>query len=407
MPAPAPAILRHPPFALFWFARVGSTAAYHLQAVAIGWQVYALTGSALDLGLIGLVQFLPVVGLTFVAGPLADRYDRKTIASLCQLVHGACAALLTAGTLGGWLTVEGIFALVAVVGAARAFESPTMAALVPGLVPPGLLPRATAWSASANQTAQIVGPALGGLLYGVAPAVAFATAAALFWSAALLSALIRAARAGTARAPVTLKSLFGGIGFVRRQPIILGTLSLDLFAVLLGGAVALLPIFARDILGTGPWGLGLLRASPAVGALCMSVWLAHHPLKHRVGRTLFGVVILFGLATMVFGLSTSLPLSMAALATLGAADVVSVVIRFSLVQLNTPDDMRGRVSALNALFVGTSNQLGDFESGVVAALLGAVPAVLIGGVGTIVVALLWMALFPTLRRIDRLTEERP
>ena len=395
-------MLRHRPFALFWFARVGSTAAYHMQAVAIGWQVYALTDSALALGLIGLVQFLPVIVLTFVAGPLADRYDRRRIASLCQILHGSCAALLAIGTMGGWLSVGGIFALVAVVGAARAFESPTMAALVPGLVPPALLPRATAWSASANQTAQIVGPALGGLLYGVGPVIPFATAAGLFWSASVMSALIRADPVIRQREPVTLKSLFSGIGFVRSRPIVLGTLSLDLFAVLLGGAVALLPIYARDILMTGPWGLGVLRASPALGALAMSVWLANHPLKRRVGRTLFAVVMLFGLATMVFGVSTSLPLSMAALATLGAADVVSVVIRFSLVQLQTPDGMRGRVSALNALFVGTSNQLGDFESGLTAALFGTVPAVLLGGIGTILVALLWMTLFPDLRRIDRL-----
>jgi len=397
-------VLRHRPFALFWFARVGSTGAYHLQAVAIGWRVYALTDSPLALGLIGLVQFLPVIVLTFVAGPLADRYDRARIAALCQIVHGGCAATLALGTIGGWLSVGHIFALVAVVGATRAFESPTMAALVPGLVPPALLPRATAWSASANQTAQIVGPALGGLLYGIAPVVAFASAAGLFWSAALLSALIRVERLVRPREPVTLKSLFSGIGFVRRRPIVLGTLSLDLFAVLLGGAVALLPIYARDILQTGPWGLGVLRASPALGALAISVWLANHPLQRRVGRTLFAVTILFGLATMVFGVSTSLPLSMAALATLGAADVISVVIRFSLVQLQTPDEMRGRVSALNSLFVGTSNQLGDFESGATAALLGTVPAVLLGGIGTVIVALLWMRLFPELRRIDRLED---
>ncbi len=247
----APTVMRHPAFALFWCARVGSTAAYHLQAVAIGWQVYALTDSALALGLIGLVQFLPQLVLTFVVGQVADRYDRKVIASLCQLVHGACAALLTIGTWSGWLGVDGIFALVAVVGAARAFESPTMAALVPGLVPPALLPRATAWSASANQTAQIVGPALGGLLYAIAPVIAFASAAALFWIAACLSALIRTERIVRPREPVTLGSLFSGIGFVWRRPLVLGTLSLDLFAVLLGGAVALLPIFARDILHTG------------------------------------------------------------------------------------------------------------------------------------------------------------
>ncbi len=310
--------------------------------------------------------------------------------------------VLTTGTLGGWLGPTDIFALVAIVGAARAFESPTMAALVPGLVPDGLISRATAWSASANQTAQILGPAAGGFLYALGPTVAFATACTCFLIAGTATALIRATRTARAREPLTLESLFGGIRFARGQPIILGTLSLDLFAVLLGGAVGLLPIYARDILETGPWGLGILRASPALGALGMSVVLAHFPLADKVGAKLFAAVIVFGLATIVFGLSTNLFLSIAALMTLGAADVISVVIRFSLVQLRTPDEMRGRVSALNSLFIGTSNQLGEFESGVTAALFGAVPAVLLGGVGTILVALTWMRLFPELRSIEKL-----
>jgi MFS family permease len=396
------ALLRHPPFALFWFARVFSSGALQLQAVAIGWQVYAMTDSALALGLVGLAQFAPMIVLTLVVGQVADRYPRRIIVSICQFVTGAAAALLAAGTLGGWLGVGGIFALVAVVGAARAFENPTMAALVPGLVPDALLPRATAWSASANQTAQIVGPALGGLLYALGPVVAFASACLLFLAASALTAQIRIAEAARPREPVTIESLFSGIAFVRAHPIVLGTLSLDLFAVLLGGATALLPIYARDILETGPWGLGVLRSCPALGALAMSVFLAHHPLERRVGPVLFGAVITFGLATIVFGLSRWLPLSMAALGVLGAADVISVVVRFSLVQLQTPDTMRGRVSALNSLFVGASNQLGEFESGVVAALFGAVPAVLIGGAGTILVALTWMRLFPELRRIEKL-----
>jgi MFS family permease len=395
-------IMRHRPFALFWSARVLSSGAFHMQAVAVGWQVYAMTDSALALGLLGLVQFVPMVVLTLLVGHMADRYDRRAIASICQLVNGTVALVLTVGTFGGWLGVDAIFALVAVVGAARAFESPTMAALLTGLVPEGLIARATAWSASANQTAQILGPAAGGLLYAIGPTVAFATACACFLIAGTASALIRATRTARAREPLTLESLFGGIRFVRGQPIILGTLSLDLFAVLLGGAIALLPIYARDILETGPWGLGVLRASPALGALAMSVALAHFPLEGRIGPKLFGAVIVFGLATIVFGLSTNLLLSIAALMVLGAADVISVVIRFSLVQLRTPDEMRGRVSALNSLFIGTSNQLGEFESGVTAALFGAVPAVLLGGAGTILVALLWMRWFPELRRIEKL-----
>lgn len=400
--AVAGSLLRHPQFALFWFARVFSSGALHMQAVAIGWQVYAMTDSALALGLVGLVQFAPMIVLTLVVGQVADRYPRQVIGSICQFITGCAAAVLTLGMLGGWLDVDAIFAIVAVVGAARAFENPTMAALVPVLVPDGQVSRATAWSASANQTAQIVGPALGGLLYALGPVVAFASACLLFFAASALCALIRIARAMPPRERATLKSLFSGIVYVRGHPILLGTLSLDLFAVLLGGAIALLPIYARDILETGPWGLGVLRSSPAVGALAMSIFLAHHPLERRVGPVLFGAVVTFGLATVLFGTSTNLFVSMAALLVLGAADVISVVIRFSLVQLETPDAMRGRVSALNSLFVGASNQLGEFRAGVVASLLGTVPAVMIGGAAAIAVALLWMRLFPELRRTDRL-----
>jgi hypothetical protein len=261
-----------------------------------------------------------------------------------------------------------------------------------------------AWVVSANQTAQIVGPALGGLLYAFGAGAAYSTACVLFVVATGLTMLIRGRRAARAREPVTIESLFSGVAFIRSRRVLLGTMSLDLFAVLLGGATALLPIFARDILGTGPGGLGLLRAAPAVGALVTSVLLAHQPIERRIGPTLFRAVMVFGAATVVFGLSTSFALSLAALAVLGAADVVSVVIRVSLVQMRTPDAMRGRVSAVHSLFTGTSNQLGAFESGLAAALLGAVPAVLLGGVGTIAVAALWMVLFPELRRIRALEE---
>jgi hypothetical protein len=261
-----------------------------------------------------------------------------------------------------------------------------------------------AWSVSANQTARIVGPALGGLLYGLRPVETYLTIAGLVVVAAGCAAAIRVERAVREREPATLDAVLSGIAFIRSRPVLLGTMSLDLFAVLLGGATALLPIYARDILGTGPGGLGLLRSAPAIGALAMSLFLAQHPLRQRVGRTLFGAVMVFGAATVVFGLSRHPVLSLAALCVLGASDVVSVVIRFSLVQIRTPDAMRGRVSALSSLFTGTSNQLGEFESGLVAALFGAVPAVLIGGIGTLGVAGLWMWLFPDLRRIHTLEE---
>ncbi|HTZ78522.1 MAG TPA: MFS transporter [Stellaceae bacterium] len=399
---PSRSLFGHAPFALFWFSRVLSTVAFQIQAVAVGWTIYALTDSAFALGLVGLAQFLPMVALTLVVGQVADRYDRRRVIAICQTVEATAAIAFTLGTLGGWLGRDAILALLVVVGAARAFEGPTLAALVPGLVSRAELQRATAWSASANQTAQIVGPAIGGLLYAVGPTAAFATAATMFLAAAVCASLIRMVAPARPRERVTLASIFSGIVFIRSRPVLLGVISLDLFAVLLGGATALLPIYARDILGTGPWGLGLLRAAPAVGALAMSVVLGRNPMEHRVGPTLFVAVITFGLATMLFGISTDLRLSLAALALLGASDVVSVVIRFALVQLQTPDEMRGRVSAVNYLFVGTSNQLGEFESGLTAALFGAVPAVLLGGFGTVLVALLWMRIFPQLRRIHSL-----
>jgi MFS family permease len=393
------ALLRHPPFAFFWSSRVVASVGSHMLAVAVGWQLYALTGSALDLGLVGLAEFVPIVALTLIVGQVADRFDRRLIAVICQIVKAAATAILALGTLGGWHSKASILAIVALIGAARAFENPTMTAMVPEVVPRSRVARAMAWVVSANQTAQIVGPAIGGLLYALGPATAYWTAGALFALAGICAAAIRRQLTARARPPVTLETVFSGIAFIRNRPVLLGTMSLDLFAVLLGGATALLPIYARDILAVGPAGLGLLRSGPAAGALLMSIVLARYPLERGVGRTLFRAVMVFGAATIVFGLSTSFVLSLAALAVLGAADVVSVVLRVSLVQLRTPDDMRGRVSAVHSLFTGTSNQLGAFESGLVASLVGVVPAVLIGGLGTIAVALLWMVLFPELRRI--------
>jgi MFS family permease len=374
-----------------------------MQAVAIGWQIYALTGSAFDLGLIGLAQFLPMILLTLAVGQVADRYDRRVVVRTCQIVEGLAATGLAVGSFGGWIGRDGILVLVALLGAARAFEGPSQAALITALVPAAALPRAMAWSASAQQTATIVGPSIGGLLYlAGGPTTVYVTAAAAFFVGSALIAAIRLEWTPPVREPLTVESLFSGVAFILRHPVILGSISLDLFAVLLGGATALLPIYVRDILHTGPWGLGLLRSAPAVGALVMSVLLARHSMQRRVGRTMFRTVIVFGVATIVFAMSRSLVVSFAALVVLGGADVVSVVIRLSLVQLSTPDAMRGRVSAVSSLFTGTSNQLGDFRAGMMAALLGAVPAVLVGGIGTIAVALAWMRLFPELRRVDRL-----
>ncbi len=405
MPSAAAAsrsLFAHRPFLLYFWARGLSEVSFQMGAVAVGWQIYGLTGSALALGFAGLIEFVPTACLVFIAGHAADRYERKRVAQACQGASGLAAFLLAWGSLAGWITVPEIFAAVAVFGTATAFESPAAAALLPGVAPEGMLQKATALTTAAFQVAMIGAPALGGFVYALSPAAPYGLMAACWIAAALLNGAIRLERAPAAKAAPTLRELFAGVAFVRRNRTILGTISLDLFVVLLGGATALLPIFARDILRTGPFGLGLLRAAPAVGALLMSLALARRPLERRVGLRLFAAVIVFGFATVVFAFSHALWLSLLALAILGAADAVSMVIRISLVQLATPDDMRGRVGAVNFLFVNASYQLGGFESGVTAALLGAVPAAALGGIGTILVALLWTRLFPGLRDIERL-----
>jgi MFS family permease len=404
----APSLLRQRPFALFLGSRILSAAALQVQVVAVGWQVYDLTDSALALGLVGLAQFLPMLLLTLVVGQVADRVDRRRLVGLCRLVTALGGAGLAWGSLAGWLDRDAIFAFVVLFGTARAFEMPAQQALLAGVVAGRDLPRATAMSTSANQVATICGPALGGFLYALGGAgAAYGLAAVAFLLAGLMVLAIRIPARTLMRGKVTMESLFSGITFIWSRPALLGAVSLDMMAVLLGGAVALFPIYAKDILETGPWGLGMLRASPAIGALAMSLLLAWRPIGRGAGRRMFLAVILFGVATVVFGLSRSLLLSSAALAVLGAADVVSVVVRQSLVQLSTPDEMRGRVAAVNALFIGTSNQLGEFESGVAAALLGPVAAVVLGGVGTVVVACLWMRWFPALLAIDRLEDVAP
>ena len=402
IPVGAGALLRQSAFLFFLVSRSLSRFSSQIAGVAIGWQVYDLTGSAFDLGMVGLVQFLPTALLLFVAGSAADRFERKRVVALCQLAEALTALYLAWSTFAGFLDEAQIFAATFVLGVAGAFESPALAALLPQITPQGSLQRATAISSGAAQVATITGPALGGLAYAAAPGLAYGGMALFCLLAAMFMFAIRSHRPIAAGDAATAGDIFAGVRFIRKNPAILGTISLDLFAVLFGGVVALLPIYARDILDTGPLGLGILRAAPAAGALLMTWVLARYTLRRRVGMRMFQAVIVFGVATVVFALSHWMWLSGAALAVLGAADTVSVVIRFSLVQLATPDEMRGRVGAVNFLFINASNQLGQFESGITAALFGAMPAAVLGGVATIAIALLWMKLFPALREVERL-----
>ena len=396
-------LLQQTSFMRMWSARLLGTAGTQMLMVAVGWQMYDLTGSAWDLGLVGLYQFLPALLLTLVAGHVADQFHRARIVASCLLLQMAVGLVLLLSTHEAWVSRGLLLGLSVVLGMGRAFQMPAQQALTPMLVPPVMLPRAMAFSSAGTQAAIIGGPALGGLIFVAGASAVYAVCVALFALGSLLVFLVRYQRVVAARAPVTLDTVLAGVRFIWAQKPVLGAVSLDLFAVLLGGAVALLPIFAKDILHVGPWGLGLLRSAPAVGALTMSVALTRWPIERRVGRTLLSAVGVFGLCMVVFGLSTSLWLSMVVLAISGAADMVSVVIRQTLVQLETPDEMRGRVSAVNSIFIGASNQLGEFESGVTAALLGPVGSVVLGGVGTLAVALLWIRLFPSLARRDSLT----
>ncbi|MDI6935099.1 MFS transporter, partial [Serratia sp. Se-PFBMAAmG] len=393
----APQLLRHHrPFLAFWLARVFTASGFQMLTVAIGWHLYQLTGNVLDLGLVGLVEFAPRVLFMLHTGHVADRYDRRKVAALCQSLQGLIALALAVGSATDNVSRELIFVLAFLLGSTRSFEMPATQALLPNVVPPGLFPRAVAASASATQSATIVAPAVGGFLYAFGSIWVYGPTVALYAIACVLTLSLDARGQVAQRGRASLESLLAGIRFIRSRPDILGAISLDLFAVLLGGATALLPVFAKDILLTGPLGLGLLRSAPAVGALLMSVWLARFPFERKVGRTMFTAVGIFGVATIAFGLSTSFWFSLAVLVVLGAADMISMVIRGAFVQLETPDEMRGRVSAVNGLFIGASNQLGEFESGVTAHWFGTVPAVVLGGVGTLVVTGVWIKLFPTL-----------
>ena len=392
-------------FMRYWVSRLTGNLANQMLLVAIAWQMYEITGSAWDLGLVGLYQFVPALVLTLVAGQVADRFNRGHIILACFVAQAVTSAVLWLAAADGWLHRELLLALSILLGAARAFQMPAQQALLPLLVAERLFPRAMAFSAGGLQVSVMGGPALGGFLFAAGAPVVYGVCLCLMVVACGLMLRVRVAPAPTSQEPVTWRTALAGVVFVWRSKLLLGAISLDLFAVLLGGATALLPIYAKDILNVGPWGLGLLRAAPALGALIVSVVLTRWPLQEKVGRKLLASVAVFGVAIMVFALSTSFWLSMAALALSGAADMVSVVIRQTLVQLETPDEMRGRVSAVNTIFIGASNQLGEFESGATAALMGPVAAALVGGLCTVGVAWLWGRWFPSLARRNRLTQE--
>ncbi len=396
------AAFQHRAFLRYWLSRFFSTFATQIVSVAVGWQVYDLTRDPFDLGLVGIIQFAPALALVLVTGAAADRFGRRRIMGLATALEAICAAVLVILTLRGLTGPGPIFALLAVFGIARAFLGPAAASLVANLVPAEDFANAVAWNSSAWQTATIVGPVAGGLLYGLSAEAAYGTAAVLMAAAAILILSIPKPAQQTETQQPTLSSLFDGFRYIWREKVVLGAISLDLFAVLLGGAIALMPVYARDILELGPWGLGLLRASPGMGAIVVAMWLAAHPIRDHAGYLMFGGVALFGVFTAVFGFSTIPWLSITALALLGAADMISVYIRETLIQLWTPDRLRGRVSAVNMVFVGASNEVGEFRAGTMAAFIGTVPAVVLGGVGAVGVAVLWAVLFPQLRRARHL-----
>lgn len=416
MPAPTDAragraAFEHRAFVIFEIARFLIVAAVEMQAVAVGWQVYEITQRPLDLGYVGLAQFLPSFLLFPLSGHASDRYPRRHVLSACYGGYGICFALLLAITYRGVHSVGLIYVVLVLIGVVRSFNSTASRSILPQLVPEKDFPNAVAWNATIFQAATILGPSFGGLLYAAArgAAVVYVIAALIAIGATISSFQIHPEfqgrpRQATSPSTMTLKSVFAGLHFIWTRKLILGAISLDLFAVLLGGAVALLPVYAGEILHTGPWGLGLLRTAPGVGAAVMAILLAHRPLRGRSGPTLLWAVAGFGVFTIIFGLSKSLTVSLLALVLLGASDMVSVIIRATLTQLATPDDMRGRVTAVDMIFIGTSNEFGQFESGVTAQWFGTVPAVVLGGVGTLIVIALWAWLFPELRHAGPLDE---
>ena len=399
-------LLRHRAFVRFLYVRIAASIALQVQAVAVGWQMYDLTRSPFDLGLVGLVQFVPAVGLFLVTGHAADRYDRRSVTWAAQLVEALGVAVLASATASGRLTPALLLAMAFIVGTGRAFEQPSLQSALPNIVPASVLPRAIAASTSAAQTAIVAGPALGGILIALSPTLVFAACAVLWLSAGFVMLGVKMERVTAKREPVDLKTLFSGLRFIGRHKVVLGAILLDLFAVLLGNATALLPIFARDVFMSGPLSFGALRAAPAAGALVTALAQTRWPVARRVGHVMFLAVAIFGTGTILLALSPTLPLALGALFIVGAADTVSVVIRQSLLLLHTPDQMRGRVFAVGSMFTGTSNQLGDFRAGVAAALFGTVPAVLIGGFSTLAVVLVSTRIFRELYQADRYQPDR-
>jgi MFS family permease len=413
MSAPEPqsglAAFRHVDFSLYQVERFLIVAALEMQSVAVGWQVYEITRRPLDLGLVGLAQFLPNIFLFLLAGHTADRFDRKKILLFCNGGFALCSALLIVIARSEPRDVKAIYLVLILLGVVRAFNAPAGRALLPQLVPIDVFPNAVAWNATIFQGSTILGPAMGGFLYALfaGPAGVYAISVAGCILAVLALLRIQLQPATRPDEEVNMKTLLAGLHYIWTHKAILGTISLDLFAVLLGGSVALLPVFAREILDTGPWGLGLLRASPGAGAAIMAVLLAYRPLRRRVGKIMLFCVAGFGLFTIVFGLSRSLTLSIVSLVLVGANDMVSVVIRGTLVQIATPDSVRGRVNAVEMIFIGASNEFGEFESGVTAQWFGLVPAVVLGGIGTLAIVGLWAWRFPELRKTESLTPLEP
>ncbi|MDB5748551.1 MAG: transporter [Massilia sp.] len=394
-------LLRNPNLSFYLSARFLGTLAVQMQSVAVGWQVYQITGSLFDLGLIGLAQFAPFLVLILWAGHVADRYDRRKIIVSCMLTQLLVSALLLAFTASGSRVVWPVFAVLVLFGSARAFMMPASQAVLRNLVPDKDFGQAVALASSTFHVAVIAGPVLGGLLYAFGPTTVYMISAALLALATLLMASTRSAPQVRSTAPASWHTLLEGLRFVRSRPIVLGAISLDLFAVLFGGATALLPAYARDVLHAGPTGLGLLRTAPGAGAALCSIGLAMFPIRRHVGAFMFGGVALFGAATLVLGATSSFAIALGALFLLGIGDMVSVYIRHLLVQFETPDEIRGRVSAVNSVFIGASNELGEFESGLTAGWFGLVRAILLGGAATLVVTGLWAVLFPVLSRMDR------
>ncbi len=398
------AAFRFPNFRCLMLARFLSTTSSEMQSVAVGWQVYEITHRPLDLGLVGLAQFLPGILLFLIAGHTADRVPRRRILQACYAGFSVCSLLLLFCSLHGVASAYPIYAVLLLNGAVRAFNAPAGQAFLPLLVPKEDFPNAVAWSSSIFQTATIVGPMIGGLGYGISgtPAFVYASAAVAYIGSLFFVSRIRVQAVEREHRAASLSTLLQGIKYIWFNKLILGAISLDLFAVLLGGAVALLPVYAREILKVGATGLGILRSAPGVGAVIMAILVAHWPLKRRAGITMLWCVFGFGVFTVVFGLSRNLALSLAALVLVGATDMISVIIRHTMIQLGTPDEMRGRVSAVNMVFIGASNEVGQFESGITAQWFGTVPAVVLGGLGTLVIVMMWVWLFPSLRRVDKL-----